>query len=275
MREMSLKFHFISGLPRSGSTVLSALLKQNPRFNAAVTSPVASLVMPLLHAMSGASEFATFFSDERRRAILRGTFESYYSIATGDRVVFDTNRTWTGKIALLHELYPEAKIICCVRDVGWVIDSVERMLRKNPTQLSKMLDFKPGTSIYARVEALMNSERGLIGLAWSNLREAWFSQHADKLVIVNYDTLVQAPEATLRKIYREIGESWYDHDLSNLGYDEPEYDAQLGMPGLHKVQPKVERQNHEPCVPPDIFAKHAHLNFWLDAGAARRGMIIL
>ncbi|MEG3936419.1 MULTISPECIES: sulfotransferase [unclassified Microcoleus] len=32
--------HFISGLPRSGSTLLAALLRQNPRFHGAMTSPL-------------------------------------------------------------------------------------------------------------------------------------------------------------------------------------------------------------------------------------------
>jgi len=38
----SKTFHFISGLPRSGSTLLSAILRQNPRFYAGMTSPVAT-----------------------------------------------------------------------------------------------------------------------------------------------------------------------------------------------------------------------------------------
>ena len=37
--------HFISGLPRSGSTLLAAILRQNPRFHAAMSSPVGSLFM--------------------------------------------------------------------------------------------------------------------------------------------------------------------------------------------------------------------------------------
>ena len=35
--------HFISGLPRSGSTLLAALLRQNPRFEAAMSGPLAGL----------------------------------------------------------------------------------------------------------------------------------------------------------------------------------------------------------------------------------------
>lgn len=37
-------FHFISGLPRSGSTLMEAILRQNPRFSAGMSNPVANLI---------------------------------------------------------------------------------------------------------------------------------------------------------------------------------------------------------------------------------------
>ncbi|MGA8585530.1 MAG: sulfotransferase [Roseiarcus sp.] len=36
---MQNRLHFISGLPRSGSTLLAALLRQNPRISAGMSSP--------------------------------------------------------------------------------------------------------------------------------------------------------------------------------------------------------------------------------------------
>ena len=63
--------HFISGLPRSGSTLLSALLRQNPRFAAAMTSPVAPMCAALHKKMCG-GEFGVFFDDTKRAVILRG-----------------------------------------------------------------------------------------------------------------------------------------------------------------------------------------------------------
>ena len=39
---MNKTFYFISGLPRSGSTVLRSLLNQNPRFYTGSASPVLS-----------------------------------------------------------------------------------------------------------------------------------------------------------------------------------------------------------------------------------------
>ena len=258
---MITRLHLISGLPRSGSTLLCALLRQNPRFTAAMTSPVASLCSTLHKKMCG-GEFGVFFDDAKRAAMLRAIFSSYYADAPPNQLVFDTNRTWTGRAAMLATLYPQSRIVCCVRDIGWIIDSIERMLAKNPLQLSRLFNFQPGTSIYARVEQLMNSDTGLIGLPWSNLREAWFSEHAKRLIVVPYDHLVQVPGDVLRSLYDELGEPWFEHDFNNVTYDEPDYDSLLGMPGMHKVRQQVGYQERRPVIPPDLFAKYAHAHFW-------------
>ena len=52
---MENDLHFISGLPRAGSTLLSALLCQNPRFRAGMTGPVGTLVEAMLKATSMAN----------------------------------------------------------------------------------------------------------------------------------------------------------------------------------------------------------------------------
>jgi sulfotransferase len=195
---MIAKPHFISGLPRSGST-LSALLKQNPRFHASVTSPMARLFVVAMNQMSSGSEYAVFFNDARRQEILRGIFSGYYVGLPPGQIVFDTNRTWTARISLLGALYPSSRVICCVRDLGWIIDSIERQLRRNPLQFSRVFDYKPGASIYTRTDLLMNVENGLIGLPLSSLREAWFSDEARRLIVIDYDRLASEPEAVLRR----------------------------------------------------------------------------
>lgn len=269
------KLHFISGLPRSGSTLLAALLRQNPRFAAGVTSPVAMLCGNLLHSMSGASEFASFFDDGRRRAIIRSAFDAYYENVPVGRVVFDTNRSWTARTALLANIYPSARIICCVREVAWIIDSIERMVRRNPLQLSKIFNYSPGGSIYARVEALMDSEKGLIGLAWSALREAWFGDEARRLIVVRYDSLARAPQLVLQRLYQELGEVPFAHDFENVIFDEPVYDAQLGTPGLHRLRPRVEHKERDTCLPPDLFIRYSDVNFWENAKLNTKNVTVI
>jgi len=259
-----MKYHFISGLPRSGSTLLSAILRQNPRFHAGMTSPVTMLVNALLRQMSAQNEFSCCFGEDRRRDILRSVVSGYYAESKAE-VVFDTNRTWTGKMALLSELFPEAKVICCVRDVGMILESIERLLRRNPLQTSRLFDFKPDTSVYSRKDVLMNPETGMIGVPWGMLREAWYGPLASSLVIVEYDRLVAQPGAMMRAIYQAIGEPEFAHNFEDVNYDEPEFDAAIGMPGLHRVSGPVRASTYPGSVPPDLLALYEPANFWRES----------
>lgn len=257
----SPRMHFISGLPRSGSTLLSALLRQNPRFSAGVASPVASLFDALQPAMSN-GEFEVFFNGEKRLAMLHGLFDSYYGKAAESSLIFDSNRSWTGRTALLAQLFPQARIICCVREIGWIIDSFERMLAANPTRFSRMFNFQSGISTYARAEALMHIDTGVIGLAWATLRQAWFGPEAQRLILVPYEHLAKEPHRTLRRLYQALDEPEFVHDIGNVEYEAEQYDSWLGMPGLHTVRRKVEHCERAPAIPPDIFFKYAQTQFW-------------
>jgi len=63
------QLHFISGLPRSGSTLLSGILTQNPNVHAAMSSPVASLINGCLEQIGAGSEFYSFFDEKKRKTI--------------------------------------------------------------------------------------------------------------------------------------------------------------------------------------------------------------
>ena len=272
---MLSKVHFISGLPRSGSTLLAALLRQNPKFHTDITGPVAQLCGVVHQKIGGTGEFSVLFDERRCAQMLQGVFDTYYAHVPAGSVVFDTNRTWTGRAALLGTLYPDCKIICCVRDIGWIIDSIERMRVKNPLKLSKLFTQTTGDSIYTRVDRLMNSETGLIGAAWSTLREAWFSDAATRLIVIPYDVLVREPAKTLGRLYREIGEPYYEHDFQNVTYEAPDYDSNLGMPGLHTVRKAVEHREQQLVIPPDIFLKYAKTHFWANSELNPRGVPVL
>jgi sulfotransferase len=266
--------HFISGLPRSGSTLLCALLRQNPRFVAGVTSPVLELFTLLLRQMGATSEFAPFYTDERRARILQGVIQAYHAAQPG-QVVFDTARLWTRQMALIAGLYPSARVICCVRDVPWIMDSTERMLQRNPLQTSAILDHTAGVSIGTRAASLMEQSKGFIGGPWSGLREAWFGPFARNLIVVRYESLAESPGPTLNALYAALGETPFAHRFDNLEHDEPEYDAKLGMPGLHRVRQRVELETRESILPPEFFNQYVGASFWRDSGANPRGVVVL
>lgn len=256
-------FHFISGLPRSGSTLLGAILRQNPRFSAGMSSPVANLFEGVVGQVSAGSELSRMVNTAQRERILRGLFDSYYADNPAE-VVFDTNRAWTAKIPELMALYPEAKFICCVRNVAWVMDSLERQFRGKTFENTGLFS-NPAerATVYTRTEALASSNR-LVGFAYQALREACWGEFADRVIIVDYDMLGSRPADVLKLLYQFIGEDHFAHDFESVAYDAPAFDEQLGLDGLHRVRPKVELQRRKTILPPDVFEKYAGLAFWQD-----------
>jgi len=126
--------HFISGLPRSGSTLLAALLRQNPGFYSAMTSPI------------GGASRSHAGNRERRQWVFRVHFPwtktgtAYYHPPTEREVISDTNRRWCSKLPLIRELFPEAKVICCIRNIAWIMDSIELLIRRNAFDVSRLFN---------------------------------------------------------------------------------------------------------------------------------------
>ena len=262
---MAHPLHFISGLPRSGSTLLGAVLRQNPRFSAGMTSPLGSLLGAVQAHVSAGSEFAPVIEVDLRRRLLRGLFDSYYGARDVDHVVFDSNRCWCARMPLLKELYPGAKIVACVRNVAWVMDSMERLYRANPFENTKLFnDDLERNTIYSRVETLAQGGR-LVGYAYSAVKEAFYGEHADSLLLVEYELLTQAPDKVMRLIYEFLGERWFEHDFSNVTFDAPAFDQALGLAGLHRVRPVVAPEARRTVLPPDLFEQYAKLSFWQDS----------
>jgi sulfotransferase len=253
--------HFISGLPRSGSTLLAAILRQNPRFNAGMSSPVGSLFMALQGAMSRRNEAAVFIDEAQKRELLKGIFDNYYHAIHPEKMVFDTNRAWCSKLPTLVKLFPDSKVICCVRHVPWIMDSIERLIRENAFELSGIFNFESLNTVYTRVNRLATSD-GLVGFAIDALREAFWGEHADRLILVGYEAISKRPKETIEQLYDFLGEPRYEHDFENVEYEANDFDLALGTPNLHKVRRKVSWIERETVLPPELFNRFASDAFW-------------
>jgi sulfotransferase len=267
------KYHFISGLPRSGSTLLAALLLQNPRFHAGMTSPVGSLFRGMLNQLGAGSEFGSVVSKEQRRRLTRGIFDSYYADQADKEVIFDTNRMWSAHMPVLMDQFPDSKVIACVRNVAWIMDSLERRYRSNPYEITRLFnDDTERNTVYSRVETLAQANR-LVGYPWTALKEAFYGDHASSLLIVDYDLLAQVPEKVMPLIYQFINEPNFQHDFTNVNYDAPEFDAQLGLHGMHTVRNSVSHEKRTSILPPDLFEKFTTLSFWNNTNLSSANVI--
>ncbi len=259
--------HFIAGLPRAGSTLLAAILRQNPRFEASIQSPLGYSLDALLPSFSAQNEAAVFYDDEKRARMLRALFDEYYG-GKGPEVVFDSNRRWCTHAALLKALFPDSKIICMLRPPAHVVDSIERMVQKNPLQMSAIFNSAPTANVYARVKTLMHPA-GLVGFAFEAFRELFYGPHKDMMVAIEYADLAQRPAEVMAWLHAQLNEPPFEYDFKNI---EPipgatEFDRSLNSPGLHDLKREVIYSPRNSILPPDIY-KNLPPPFWRDVNTS-------
>jgi sulfotransferase len=261
---MPQKAHFISGLLISGSTLLAAILRKNPRFHAATTSPVGGLVERMWEAMSEDNEFSAFISPEQKRARIASIFSAYYHPQADKEIIFNTNRLWCSKLPLIRKLFPEAKVIFCLRNIPWIMDSIELVIRRNPFDVSRLFN-NPAerAAVYSRTETLSQGSH-LVGYAYNAIKQAFYSEQSASILLVDSELSTIMPSKTISLIYQFIGEEPFNHDFDNVQYNqEPEFDKKPKTQGLHQVRDLVDFKPIKTILLPDFFELFNGLYFWV------------
>ncbi len=257
---MKSKLHFISGLPRSGSTMLAAILKQNAAFVAGMTSPLSTLFAAIENATSQRVETSVFVTDEQRELLLRGLFSTYYHKDWDKKTVFDTSRMWCARMTILNKLFPDARFICCVRELAWIMDSFERIFRRNDQKPSGIYGYNTGT-VYSRTMTLASSS-GVVGYALDAVKEALASEQTNKILLIDYEDICKDPTSAMKRVYAFIEEDYFSHDFDKVEYSAGEFDRNLGAPGLHEVKGSIQWRPRKSILPGDLFNRFQNDNFW-------------
>jgi sulfotransferase len=154
----------------------------------------------LLNTMSGANEASLFLCDDARLRIVRAVVEAFYCATDGaGATVFDNSRSWLAIVGTMASLFPESRMICCIRNPAWILDSVERFMQRNSHRPSKIFNYEAGGSVYGRTRVLV--EDRMVGPSLQTLRTAWYGEYADKLIAVPYTSLTER----LREVWGRLG----------------------------------------------------------------------
>lgn len=265
------ELHVISGLPRSGSTLLSSLLSQNPDAYASISSPLLGAMLAVRDQLN-LSDFSasSLIKEDEQLELYRNMISGYYaSRRKNRRIIFDTNRAWTSNLGLLHALSPKSKVIVCVRSMPAVLDSFERLFRANPFVLPKLFSgSQEWSTVYSRVDTMIQRNRQ-VGGPWIALKEGLYSEHSSKLLLVEYDLLAQSPLEVLEQIYAFLEMTPFKgHHLTGLSLLDTEkekvkqFDDNLGAPLLHQLKTDVRYETRNSVLPPDLLKMLSDLDFW-------------
>jgi len=246
--------HFLSGIPRSGSTVLAAILNQNPATHVSTTSG-------LVHALDGLAN--TWHSagllnenDPERKKLaqtMRGCIDAFYE-NTDKPVIIDKSRGWPiPQImgAMSQVLNRPCKVIATVRPVPDCMASFVRVAK--PDDLDK---FMYSGQLADHLKA-----------AYLSL-EAGYKAMPENFLFVVYDDLLADPKGQLDRIHEFLGLEPYAYDFSNIdGTSVKEDDENLhGYAGMHDVKPVLAKQHDDKSK--DLLKHHYNQfcqpEFWND-----------
>ena len=274
---MDKTFYFMAGLPRSGSTLLSSILNQNPRFYSGPSSPVLGAMYAVEENFSNNELYTGYPKPNQVREIIGSIPHHFYSDVQ-QPVVFDKNRAWTARVPYIEGyIGQQAKILVPVRRVDEILTSILTMVHRNPFQEGQArVNFvdeqliKTNTPIndYNRCMYLLN-DGGIVYESLNAIMMGFQQNVRDKMHFVDYNDLVDNPEKTMEDIYDFLGEEHYEHDFESLSNIHREDDLNTyGLGDMHEVRSQLKKTSPPPAsvLPPEIIdlydQSRSRLEFW-------------
>lgn len=270
---MNKTFYFMSGLPRSGSTVLSAILNQNPRFYSGPSSPVLSTMFSVENHLQNDELFNGYPKPEQAKQIISSIPFQFYSDRK-EEVIIDKNRAWTARVPYIEGyIGQQAKIICPVRDIDEILTSMITMIRRNPYQEGQgRINFIDEQLVKLNIPLTDDNRceyiagpQGILGQSLNAIVEGFEQGFGDRIYFVEYKDLVNRPEQTLQNLYEFLGEEPYEHTFDNLQNQSREQDLRTyGLADMHQVHKKLKATapNPKEILSKSIIDKCKGMDIW-------------
>jgi sulfotransferase len=253
---LSKNIIYVTGLARSGSTLLCRLLGQHPEvYSTAQSSPLAHALDGLRRRLSDDTfllaqldgDFEVVYG--RLTNAFRGFVEGWFAETTKPWVV-DKNRGWLGMIDTVRQLDPDFRMLVCVRELAQLYGSIES--RHQETILLDFPDHLADRSRYARADALF-APNGVIGRPLRSLQSVQDLEPElqDRLFYVVFEDLTREPERVLGEIWRWLGLAEAQPNLDALDERPTESDSHYRLKYPHRVRARVG-QPRQHAVPERI-----------------------
>ena len=249
------QFVGLSGLPRSGSTILSAILDQNPLIHAEGNSAVCQFIWDL-HQTGTVNANEQLKGNNREHTvhdIISQIPKLYYKdIPASKKIIVDKCRSWTVKanVELLQKyIDPQIKIIVLERSVTAIMKSFTKLYMKNNWNEAYRHEILKAM-LAPNAEPIMRSIAGI-----NTAKKAMGNSNSNTFLFIQYDELIADPEATIQRIYDFCGWAPYAHQFENIVNAHPENDDFYKLKGFHDIRATLEKQENDVLLPPDIAAK--------------------
>lgn len=265
-------YYFMSGLPRSGSTLLSSLLNQNPKIYSGPSSPVVPTMIALENSLANDELYLAYPKQAQAAKIISSVLENWYS-DVNKSIIIDKNRSWVNRLHYIPGYFGiEAKVICPVRDIKEVLASFIAMHRRNLYTGNGKINFLDEMLIKSNIPLnddnrceFLASPMGILGQSYNGLKQALVEGRQKSLHFVEYHDLLNEPEKTMNDIYDFLGLEYFQHDFGKIDNLHRENDAEVyGMADMHDVRPTLSHSGIRPeeLLSPRVLEQCQNIEFW-------------
>lgn len=231
---------FLAGLPRTGSTLLTSILSQNPAVHTASNSALCPLMWEMQDACNRTEQVAN--RPDIPDKLIGSIPEVFYKdIKSG--IIIDKCRTWTlqPNIELIYKyINPNPKIIVMTRPLIEIIKSIIYIRKMNnwDNPEYKLLD-DDGEFLMRPLQAVYNS----------------LFLNQEQMLYIQYNDLIKDTEGTLKKVYNFIKQDLYQHNLNSIQNNNLENDEALSLIGLHDIRKSISKRNIDVEVSDELIEK--------------------
>jgi len=263
-----MNFVMLSGIPRSGSQVLSSLLNQHPDIFSSTTSPVIDLLDIIHTNWPRLSSPLTNPDPDQYKNIINGMIHGAYHHVKKP-VIIDKNRIWPrhGKLMKMALGCPP-KIICTIRPIPEVLASYILLINKNSHKTTyidqDLIDLGYAINTKNRCKILWEK---YINQPYTSLRIGHNAKYAD-MCFIQYDDIVNNSQMVMDRITKFIGIQDCMVDTNALQPMDENDSYHGGLDGLHEVRPVMKRTSPpaEEVIGKDLVRLYTEmkLDFWND-----------
>jgi sulfotransferase len=245
-------YYFLSGLPRSGNTLLSSILNQNPNIYSSPLSPTLNLLSNI-HDVIHSDQNIKRNNKKNVDQFIKNLLNNYYK-DIDKQIIIDREKVWGTPVNLpliKNYITPTPKIIFTVRPIIEILTSFIDILPENSFLDEEMNSFGYLSKNYLtkndnRCDYLMKPF-GLIDRCLFSINEIMKLENKEIFCIIKYDEIVNNPKDTMKKIYDFLKIPDYQHDFNNIVKLEKDNDEEIGQPkNMHKVRKQLKKISKKP-----------------------------
>ena len=245
MQKKSKQLLFLVSQPRSGNTLFASIMNQNPEI-AATPNSITLEIMKDLDLLKQLDVFLNYPDHKSYDNVLDSVFDNYYK-DWPQRIIIDRGPVLTKiNFKLVQKHFKRSfKCIVLLRDLMDVLASYMKWYTENPDAYPNKYNCKNDEE---KLMLLMDND-GAIVKGLEAIKNSY--NYKDICHYVKYDDMVTNPEQEFRKIYKFLGEPYFNHRFNNLdqlNVNGLSYDDKIVGSNMHKLFDGSVRKVYNPYI---------------------------